>query len=134
MSDRTVPEISDWFDGLESLRDSVANQDALRSGDADEPLVRGSGLSGHVRRWLLIDGNRWLLALLLAAVFFLDAGDVPGTTLGVDNLVVTVTAAATVSVTPFLLLVSYVLRIVTITEQTLTTGSFVLREDERPGE
>ncbi|MFD1568919.1 hypothetical protein [Halolamina litorea] len=74
------------------------------------------------------------LAISLAAVFFLDAGDVPGTTLGAENLVVTVTAAATVSVTPFLLLVSYVLRIVTITEQTLTTGSFVLREDERPGE
>jgi aspartate dehydrogenase len=29
---------------------------------ADEPLVGGSGLTGRLRRWLLIDGNRWLLA------------------------------------------------------------------------
>lgn len=72
------------------------------------------------------------LAISLSAMFFLDAGDLSGTTLGVDNLLLTVTAAVTVSVTPFLILVSYVLRIVTITEQTLTTGSFVLREDERP--
>jgi hypothetical protein len=72
------------------------------------------------------------LAISLAAMFFLDAGDVPGATMGVDHLLLTVTAAVTVSVTPFLILVSYVLRIVTITERTLATGSFVLREDERP--
>lgn len=72
------------------------------------------------------------LAISLAAMFFVDAGDFAGATLGVDHLLLVVTAAVTVSVTPFLLLVSYVLRIVTITEQTLTTGSFVLREDERP--
>ena len=72
------------------------------------------------------------LAISLAAMFFVDAGDFAGATLGVDHLLLVVTAAVTASVTPFLILVSYVLRIVTITEQTLTTGSFVLREDERP--
>jgi hypothetical protein len=72
------------------------------------------------------------LGISLAAVFLLDAGDVPGATLGVDHLLLTATAGATVAVVPFLILVSYVLRIVTITEQTLTTGEFVLREEEQP--
>lgn len=72
------------------------------------------------------------LGIALAAVLFLDAGDVPGATLGVENLLLVVSAAVTVAVVPFLILVSYVLRIVTITERTLATGEFVLREEERP--
>lgn len=74
------------------------------------------------------------LAIALAAVFFLDATDLPGALFGVSDLLLAVAAAATVSVLPFLILVSYVLRIVTITEWTLTTGGFVLREAEAPGE
>jgi hypothetical protein len=74
------------------------------------------------------------LGIALAAVLFLDAGDIPGATLGVSHLLVTVIGAVTVGVVPFLILVSYVLRIVTITEQTLTTGEFVLREDGLPRE
>lgn len=37
---------------------------------ADQPLVRGAGLTDRLRRWLLIDGNRWLLAALLAGFVF----------------------------------------------------------------
>ncbi|GGM60720.1 hypothetical protein J2752_001315 [Halarchaeum rubridurum] len=74
------------------------------------------------------------LGIALAAVFFLDAADLVGSVLGVDLLLLAVAAAATVAVVPFLVLVAYVLRIVTIVEWTLTTGEFVLHEAERPDE
>ncbi|MFB6127562.1 MAG: hypothetical protein ABEJ79_09770 [Halolamina sp.] len=72
------------------------------------------------------------LAVTLGVLLFLDAGDVTGATLGVSHLLVLVSAAATLAVTPFLLLVSYVLRIVTITQRTLTTGLFILRSADDP--
>jgi hypothetical protein len=72
------------------------------------------------------------LAVALAVVIFLDAGDIPGTTLGVSNLLLAVSGAATVAVCPFFVLVSYVFRIVTITGRTLATGPFLLHETDHP--
>lgn len=68
------------------------------------------------------------LVVALASVLYLDAtGTVTGTTLGVDNLVWVVSAAVTVSVTPFVLLLTYVLRVATIAKRTLAIGPFALR-------
>lgn len=72
------------------------------------------------------------LAVTVAALLAIDAGDLPGATLGVSNLVWVVCAAVTVAVVPFLILVSYVLRIVTITQRTLTTGPFILEKADHP--
>ncbi|OKY77443.1 MAG: putative membrane protein [Candidatus Methanohalarchaeum thermophilum] len=44
--------------------------------------------------------------------------------------IVIIAAAATVSLLPFLILLSYVLRIATITKHTLSIGPFILRETE----
>ena len=74
------------------------------------------------------------LAVTISMVLFVDTVDVTGTTLGVSHLLVLVSAAATLAVTPFLLLVSYVFRIVTITQRTLTTGPFILRSADDPDE
>lgn len=72
------------------------------------------------------------LGVTVAVLLFVDTGDIPGSTLGVSNLLLGVSAAVTLAVLPFLLLVSYVLRIVTITQRTLTTGPFMLRADDDP--
>jgi hypothetical protein len=75
------------------------------------------------------------LATAIAMIlFFDDPGSVPGRTLGVENVALFVSAAVLVTVTPFLLVVSYILRIVTVTQRTLAIGPFVLRETETPAE
>ena len=72
------------------------------------------------------------LVVAISGILFLDApGTVTGTTLGVDNLVWLVCAATTISLAPFVVLLSYVLRIATIAKRTLAIGPFVLRETDR---
>ena len=118
--------------------------------DAQEALdgvVEALALFGPARehiktlyfQWELTDLSRTVLyaavpALVVAisGVLFLDAsGTVTGTTLGVDNLVWVVSAATTVSLAPFVVLLAYVLRIATIAKRTLAIGPFVLRETDR---
>jgi hypothetical protein len=69
------------------------------------------------------------LVVGVAGVLWLEpSGAVTGATLGVDNLLLVVSAATTVAVAPFFLLIAYILRIVTVTKRTLAIGPFVLRE------
>jgi hypothetical protein len=49
----------------------------------------------------------------------------------VDNLVWVVSASATLSIVPFLLLAAYVVRIATISKRTGALGPFILRRSER---
>jgi hypothetical protein len=87
-------------------------------------------------QWELADLSRAILyaavpALVVAVVgvLLLEApGVAPGTTGGVDNLLLVVSGATTVAVAPFALLLAYILRIVTVTKRTLAIGPFVLRE------
>ena len=115
--------------------------------DALEGVVETLRLFGpareHVKtlyfQWELTNLSRTILyaavpALVVAigGVLFLDSpGTVTGTTLGVDNLVLVVVAATTVSLAPFALLLAYVLRIATVAKRTLAIGPFVLRETNR---
>jgi hypothetical protein len=50
---------------------------------------------------------------------------------GVRPLVVVVSAGVAVSLLPFAFLLSYILRIVTVTKRTLSIGPFILRETDR---
>ena len=92
-------------------------------------------------RWELVNLSRAIiyaslpaLAVSLAVVLYLAPSSFPGATLGVDDIVWFVSAAATLSALPFFVLVGYVLRIATIAKRTLAVGPFVLRESERSGE
>jgi len=89
-------------------------------------------------QWELADLSRTLLyvampalAVAIAALLFLDPGDFPGATLGVPDSLLAVAATTTVSLLPFTVLLTYVLRIVTITKRTLSIGPFVLRDADR---
>ncbi|MXV60639.1 hypothetical protein GS429_00845 [Natronorubrum sp. JWXQ-INN-674] len=66
-----------------------------------------------------------------ATVLYLEPASVPGTMLGVDNMVWVVSASTTVALVPFLLLAAYVLRIATISKRTGSLGPFILRHAER---
>jgi hypothetical protein len=64
-------------------------------------------------------------------ILYVDASTFTGTTAGVTDLVWVVSAAATVSLLPFAVLIAYILRIATVTQRTLAIGPFVLRETDR---
>jgi hypothetical protein len=89
-------------------------------------------------QWELIDLSRAVsyaavpaLAVTVCMILYVSApGTVPGSTLGVENLVWLVATTATGSFLPFALLLSYILRIATVAKRTLAIGPFVLRETD----
>jgi hypothetical protein len=111
--------------------------------DAIEAFVDVQELFGpareHVKtlyfQWELIDLSRAVLYAAVPALvvttgmilFVDDPATVTGTTLGVDDLLWVTSAAAAVALAPFTLLLSYILRIATVTKRTLAIGPLVLR-------
>jgi hypothetical protein len=71
------------------------------------------------------------LVAAIGVVFYVDVEAYTGTLLGVNTGVLLVSAAAAVVISPFAVLLAYVLRIATVTGRTLSIGPFILRETER---
>ncbi|MUV57938.1 hypothetical protein [Halogeometricum sp. CBA1124] len=71
------------------------------------------------------------LLVSLSMLAFVDAATFTGSIAGVNNVVWVTMLALTVSLLPFLLLLSYVLRIATVAKRTLSIGPFVLRDSQR---
>ncbi|ELZ06250.1 hypothetical protein C482_00470 [Natrialba chahannaoensis JCM 10990] len=89
-------------------------------------------------QWELINLSRGLLYIAVPAltvmaimIMYIDASALPGTTLGVDNLVWLTSAGFVIGISPFVLFIAYILRIATIAKRTLAMGPFILRESER---
>ena len=90
-------------------------------------------LSNLSRRILVLAGPALVTAM--AALLLLDSPAPPaGTTFGIANAIWFVTGAATISITPFVLLASYIVRIITVAKLTLAAGPFILRETNRSHE
>jgi hypothetical protein len=71
------------------------------------------------------------LLVSLSMLAFVDASTFTGSIAGVSNVVWVTMLALTVALLPFLLLLSYVLRIATVAKRTLSIGPFVLRDSQR---
>ena len=71
------------------------------------------------------------LVVAVGVVLFLDIGRYTGTLLAVDTGVWLVSAAVAIAVSPFAVLLAYMLRIATVTERTLSIGPFILRETDQ---
>ena len=90
-------------------------------------------------RWEVVNLSRAILyaavpALLVSVAMILfvdDLGTVTGVTLGVENLLWLVSGAVALALVPFMLLLSYILRIATVAKRTLAIGPFILRESDR---
>ncbi len=89
-------------------------------------------------QWELINLSRALLYISVPAlttmaimIMYIDATALPGTTLGIDNLVWLTSAGFVVGISPFVIFIAYILRIATIAKRTLAMGPFILRESER---
>ncbi|WIV68407.1 hypothetical protein [Natrialbaceae archaeon AArc-T1-2] len=89
-------------------------------------------------QWELINLSRALLyisvpalAVMATMIMYVDAGALPGTTAGVDNLVWVTSAGFVVGIAPFVVFTAFILRIATVAKRTLAMGPFILRESER---
>jgi hypothetical protein len=89
-------------------------------------------------QWSLINLSRRILvasvpALVVSSAMVLFFDTAAYTRLG-GGAVVLVVAAVTVAVSPFMILLAYVLRIATVTKHTLSIGPFILRRDDEVAE
>ncbi|MXV63622.1 hypothetical protein GS429_16460 [Natronorubrum sp. JWXQ-INN-674] len=89
-------------------------------------------------QWELINLSRALLYISVPAltvmaimIMYVDGSTLLGTTLGVDNLVWITSAGFVVGISPFVVFITYILRIATVAKRTLAMGPFILRESER---
>ena len=110
-------------------------------GELKESLSLFGPAREHVKtlyfQWALIDLSRLILyaavpALIVAGVMVaaVDAGTFTGRTLGVAHLTLVVAGAFAVTLLPFSLFVSYILRVLTLAKRTLAVGPMVLRDSK----
>jgi len=125
-----------------------ADHDDALTDEADaafEDLLEALGFFGPARehfktlyfQWELVNLSRAMLyagipALMVVSsmVLYYDARTAPGATLGISNDVLVVSLAVAVATAPFLLLLSFILRIATVAKRTLAIGPFVLRSTD----
>lgn len=88
-------------------------------------------------QWTLIQLSRMILyvavlALAVAGVMVavVDSGTFPGTIFGVDTIIFVVGAAFSVTLLPFMIFVSYILRVLTVAKRTLAIEPLILRDSE----
>jgi len=128
------------------IRETYADELTDEIDDSLAELVETLELFGPARehfktlyfQWELSDLSRTLLYVAIPALtvavsslLFLDAQDFVGVTVGVPDVLWVLAVTTTASVLPFTVLLSYILRIVTITKRTLAIGPFILRETDR---
>lgn len=89
-------------------------------------------------QWALINLSQMILyaaipALAIAGIMvaIVDAGTFPGSTFGIEHIVLIVGGAFAVTLVPFMLFVSYILRIVTVAKRTLAIEPLILRDSQR---
>jgi len=128
----------------------IANDHAADLGEPEQQLLSElkTALSmfgparEHVKtlyfEWELVTLSQLILyvaipALVVAGVMLtaVEAATLPGSTLGVAHITVLIGAAFTITLVPFLLFTSYVLRIVTIAKRTLAIEPLILRDSQR---
>mgnify|MGYP006280739515 FL=1 len=128
-------------------RIAADHDEALTDGERDllgelkESLSLFGPAREHVKtlyfQWALIDLSRLILyaavpALVVAGTMLtvVDAGTFRGATIGVNHVTLVVAGAFAVTLFPFSLFVSYLLRVLTLAKRTLAIGPLVLRDSE----
>jgi hypothetical protein len=124
--------------------ESVLSSEALDALDALVETLRFFGPAReHIKtlyfQWELVNLSRGILlsavpalVVSIGGVLYLDnPATITGTFLGIDALIWVVVVATTISLVPFMVLFSYVLRIATVAKRTLSIGPFILRPTDR---
>lgn len=129
----------------EEYEDDLSDEQRRTFRETLEALTMFGPAREHIKtfyfQWALVKLSRAILtaavpALVVAGgmVVFVDATSVPGYLFGVDYMIWVVALAFTIAVMPFLLFVSYILRVATVAQQTLAMGPMVLRDSESPND
>lgn len=128
------------------LRTKHADDISAETDEALGELIRDIQLFGPARQYFkllyyqheLIDVSRVLLYTAMPTLsiaiymgFAFDVAMIGGTVLGLDAGFVFVSLVAAIALFPFALLLSFALRMITVTQRTLTIGPFILRDSER---
>lgn len=135
-------DYSSWMHEARRLRGEFDGTAAVTSSldDLLEVLEFYGAAREHIKtlyfQWALIDLSRKVLyasvpALIVSmgVILFLDdPGTITGSTVGVDNVLLAVSAATAIALSPFTILFAYMLRIATVTKLTLAIGPFLLLE------
>jgi len=122
--------------------ESLSDETTKKMDDMIEMLAFFGPTREHFKtlyfQWELINLSRALLYIAIPALtvmgtmlMYVDAGTLPGTTLGIDNLVWLISAGFVVGIAPFVVFISFILRITTVAKRTLAIGTFILRETDR---
>ncbi|WP_435359225.1 hypothetical protein [Haloarchaeobius sp. DFWS5] len=127
--------------------DSLDDEAAQAFDDLVDTLELFGPAREHIKtlyfQWELVDLSRGMSyaavpALVVTSamlVFFdADASAFAGSILGIDKLLLLLALTTTIAIVPFALMLSYVLRIATITKRTLSIGPLILRETDRTDE
>lgn len=127
------------------LRDRYRDELPPSGDEALSELVEVLELFGPARehfktlyfQWALIDLSRRIIGAAIPAVLvagsmllYFDSATYQGLVFGIETLPIVIGATAAVSLLPFLLLLSAVLRIATVTKRTLSIGPFILRDTD----
>ncbi|AGB37940.1 hypothetical protein [Natronococcus occultus] len=114
--------------------------------DAFEDLRTSFAMFGPARehiktlyfQWELINLSRFILyaaipALLVSGMMltFVDVTTFTGTILGIETLLWLVAITFTITLVPFFLLTSYIMRVATAAKRTLAIGPLILRDSQR---
>lgn len=122
--------------------DSLTDEDMTILDDLKASLSMFGPAREHIKtlyfEWALINLSQLILyvsvpALLVAgcSMVFVSGSSFPNSTLGISDTILVLGAALTFTLLPFLLLVSYILRVATVAKRTLAIGPLILRESER---
>jgi hypothetical protein len=122
--------------------DSLTDEDMEILDDLKASLSMFGPAREHIKtlyfEWSLINLSQMILyvsvpALLVAgsSMVFIGGSSFPNSTLGISDTILVLGAAFAITLLPFFLLVSYVLRVATIAKRTLAIGPLILRESER---
>lgn len=127
------------------LRDKHADALSEQTDTTLGALIQNLQLFGPARQYFkllyyqheLIDVSRILLYTAMPALglttymaFAFDTGLTTGTVLGLDITFLFVSLMAVLALFPFALLLAFILRMLTVSQRTLTIGPFILRESE----
>ncbi|QLG51193.1 hypothetical protein [Natrinema halophilum] len=127
---------------IDEYEDDLSDEELAHLDDLKTALSLFGPAREHVKtlyfEWALVSLSQLILyasvpALVVSGIMLtvVDAGTFPGSTFSVTNMTWAIGLAFTITLVPFLLFTSYVLRIVTIAKRTLAIEPLILRDSQR---
>ncbi|GAA5060441.1 hypothetical protein ACFFQF_23965 [Haladaptatus pallidirubidus] len=127
---------------VDEFADSLSDNQQLAFDDLETALAMFGPAREHIKtlyfQWALVNLSQYILYAAIPALIvsggmltFVGAETFSGTFLSIPIITWVVSGAFTVTLIPFLLFTSYILRIAPVAKRTLAIGPLILRESQR---